>query len=92
MKRFLERADDYQGVPVFYQATREWLHTLRRLRPDVREARRGGATCRCREFTLDGGGTAKTLRMTLRRVLKDGVAFRVVPASGDHPGAPGRTA
>ena len=23
---FLEHADDYQGVPVFYQVTREWLH------------------------------------------------------------------
>ena len=26
VKRFLEHADDYQGVPVFYQASRDWLH------------------------------------------------------------------
>ena len=26
MKLFLEHADDYQGMPVFYQVTREWLH------------------------------------------------------------------
>src|SRR5262249_13783780 len=26
VKAFLERCDDYQGVPVFYEASKQWLH------------------------------------------------------------------
>ena len=26
VRDFLEHVDDYQGIPVFYEATREWLH------------------------------------------------------------------
>ena len=79
VKLFLEHADDYQGVPVFYQVTREWLHryadfglTFAKLGEEAR--------VRLSHFSTDGGGTAKKLRMTLRRVLKDGGTFRVIPA------------
>ena len=84
VKRFLEHADDYQGIPVFYQATREWLHryadfglTFAKLGEEAR--------VRLPDFTLDGGGTAKTLRMTLRRVLKDGGSFRILERESVTP-------
>jgi phosphatidylglycerol lysyltransferase len=80
VKRFLEHADDYQGIPVFYQATREWLHryadfglTFAKLGEEARVP--------LADFTLEGSGTAKTLRSTLRRVLRDGATFRVVEKS-----------
>ena len=75
--RFLEHADDYQGIPVFYQASREWLYryadfglTFAKLGEDAR--------VRLADFTLEGGGTAKTLRTTVRRVFKEGGSFRIV--------------
>jgi len=77
VKRFLEHADDYQGIPVFYQATREWLHryadyglTFAKLGEEARVP--------LADFTLEGSGTSKALRSTLRRVLRDGATFRVV--------------
>ena len=79
VKRFLERVDDYQGVPVFYEATRDWLHKYADF--GLTFAKLGEeAHVPLTDFTLDGGGTAKTLRMTLRRVLKEGCTFRVVAA------------
>ncbi len=84
VKLFLEHADDYQGVPVFYQVTREWLHryadfglTFAKLGEEAR--------VRLSHFSTDGGGTAKKLRMTLRRVLKDGGTFRVIPPEAITP-------
>jgi phosphatidylglycerol lysyltransferase len=84
VKRFLEHADDYQGIPVFYQASRDWLHryadfglTFAKLGEEAR--------VRLPEFSLQGGGTAKTLRMTMRRVLKDGGSFRVLEREAVTP-------
>lgn len=84
VKEFLEHVDDYQGIPVFYEATREWLHryadfglTFAKLGEEARVA--------LPDFTLDGGGTHKTLRMTERRVFKEGCAFRVVPPDAATP-------
>ena len=61
MKRFLEHADDYDGIPVFYQTTGEWLPryadfglTFAKLGEEARVP--------LSSFTLEGGGTAKTLR------------------------------
>src|SRR5215212_3304343 len=77
VKRFLEHADDYQGIPVVYQASREWLHRYADF--GLTFAKLGEqARVRLSAFTLDGGGTAKTLRMTLRRALKDGGTFRII--------------
>ncbi len=77
VKRFLERVDDYQGIPVFYEATRDWLHryadfglTFAKLGEEARVP--------LADFSLDGGGMHKTLRSTIRRVEKEGCAFRVV--------------
>jgi phosphatidylglycerol lysyltransferase len=84
VKRFLEHADDYEGIPVFYQTTGEWLPryadfglTFAKLGEEARVPLSG--------FTLDGGGTAKTLRATVRRVLKDGGAFRLVEPAALTP-------
>ena len=62
---------------MFYQGTGEWLPryadfglTFAKLGEEARVS--------LSSFTLEGGGTAKTLRTALRRVLKDGGAFRVV--------------
>ena len=41
IRAFLERCDDFGGVPVFYEIGKTHLHLLRRLRADVRQARRG---------------------------------------------------
>ncbi len=78
VRRFLEHVDDYQGIPVFYETTREWLHryadfglTFAKLGEDARVA--------LPSFSIDGGGTAKKLRMTERRVAREGCVFRVVP-------------
>jgi phosphatidylglycerol lysyltransferase len=78
VKRFLERVDDYQGIPVFYEASREWLHryadfglTFAKLGEEARVD--------LQAFTLEGGGAHKTLRSTVRRMQKDGYAFRVIP-------------
>jgi phosphatidylglycerol lysyltransferase len=84
VKRFLEHADDYDGIPVFYQTTGEWLPryadfglTFAKLGEEARVSLSG--------FTLDGGGTAKALRGSVRRVLKDGGAFRVIEPTAMTP-------
>jgi len=84
VRRFLEHVDDYQGVPVFYEATREWLHryadfglTFAKLGEDARVS--------LADFSLDGGGTSKKLRQTERRVAKEGCAFRVAPPEAITP-------
>jgi phosphatidylglycerol lysyltransferase len=77
VKRFLERVDDYQGVPVFYEATRNWLHRYADF--GLTFAKLGeAARVSLGDFSLDGGGMHKTLRSTLRRVEKEGCEFRVI--------------
>jgi phosphatidylglycerol lysyltransferase len=78
IRLFLERCDDFDGVPAFYEIGREHLHryadfglTFVKLGEEARVD--------LNRFTLDGGG-ARKFRQTLRRLDKDGVAFRVVPA------------
>jgi phosphatidylglycerol lysyltransferase len=84
VRRFLEHVDDYQGIPVFYETTREWLHryadfglTFAKLGEDARIP--------LADFTVDGGGTHKKLRMTERRVAREGCLFRVVPRAEVTP-------
>lgn len=82
IRRFLERADDFGGVPVFYEVRKEHLHTY----ADVgltfvklgEEAR-----VDLRNFTL-AGGQARGLRQTLRRFERDGATYRIV-ATRDTP-------
>jgi phosphatidylglycerol lysyltransferase len=77
VQAFLEHADDYQGIPVFYGAAPEWLHhyadfglTFAKLGEDARVPLSG--------FTLEGAD--RRLRSSERRVAREGCTFRVIPA------------
>jgi phosphatidylglycerol lysyltransferase len=87
IRLFLERCDDFDGVPVFYQVRPDYLHhyadfglTFVKL---GEEARVDLTT-----FTLAGGKAGK-LRQIVRRLEKDGATFRVIP-SPDVPGILGQ--
>jgi phosphatidylglycerol lysyltransferase len=79
IRLFLERCDDFGGVPVFYEIGKSRLH----LYADVglgfiklgEEAK-----VDLSHFTLTGGQAAK-YRQALRRLEKDGATFRVVQAA-----------
>ena len=89
VKRFLERVDDYQGVPVFYEATRDWLHKYADF--GLTFAKLGEeAHVPLTDFTLDGGGTAKTLRMTLQARPQGGLHVPRRAGARDHARAHGR--
>jgi phosphatidylglycerol lysyltransferase len=83
IRLFLERCNDFDGVPVFYEVRPEHLHryadvglTFVKLGEEARVD--------LTEFTLDGGKASK-LRQIVRRLEKDGGAFRIIPAR-DVPG------
>jgi len=77
IREFLERCDDFDGEPVFYEVSKERLH----LYADFgfafaklgEEARVSMAT-----FSLQGSAN-KEYRTALRRLEKEGGTFRVVP-------------
>ncbi len=82
IRAFLERSDDFGGVPVFYEIGPVHMHkyadfglTFVKL---GEEAKVDLAT-----FTLEGGRAAK-LRQATRRLEKDGAVFRVAPV-GEVP-------
>ena len=77
IRRFLQRTDDFGGVPVFYEIGPTHLHryadfglTFVKL---GEEAKVDLST-----FSLEGGQGAK-FRQAVRRIEKDGRTFRVVP-------------
>ena len=76
VKSFLESCDDYQGVPVFYEASRQWLHvyadfglTFAKLGEEARVF--------LPHFALEGSGHKK-LRTNLNRLSRNGAALRIV--------------
>jgi len=79
VRAFLERADDFGGVPVFYEIGKTHMHIY---------ADYGLAFAKLGEearvdlgaFTLDGPDASR-YRQTIRRLEKDGGTFRVVEAS-----------
>jgi phosphatidylglycerol lysyltransferase len=80
VKAFLERCDDYQGVPVFYEASKHWLHvyadfglTFAKLGEEARVF--------LPHFALEGSGHKK-LRTTLNRMAKEGATIRIVDPAG----------
>ncbi len=88
VKAFLERCDDYQGVPVFYEASKQWLHvyadfglTFAKLGEEARVF--------LPHFALEGSGHKK-LRTSLNRLGRERAAIRIVP-SGRRPGAAGES-
>jgi phosphatidylglycerol lysyltransferase len=79
IRSFLERCDDYGGIPVFYRACKEHLHqyadfglTFVKLGEE--------AVVNFGTFTLEGGHASK-LRQMVHRFAKEGGTFRVVPAT-----------
>jgi phosphatidylglycerol lysyltransferase len=76
IRTFLERADDFGAVPVFYEVTRTNLHhyadfglTFVKLGEE--------AVVDLTHFTLEGGRGARA-RQSMRRLEKDGGRFRIV--------------
>jgi phosphatidylglycerol lysyltransferase len=80
LRRFLERCDDFGGVPVFYEIGKTYLHCYADL--GLTFVKLGEeAMVDLTRFTLEGGRAAK-FRQALRRLDKDGGTFRVVDAAG----------
>jgi phosphatidylglycerol lysyltransferase len=80
IRRFLERCDDFGGVPVFYEVGRTHLHrytdfglTFIKLGEE--------AKVDLTKFTLEGAPAAK-FRQVIRRLEKDGGTFRIVDPAG----------
>ena len=79
IRRFLERVDDYDGTPVFYEIGPAGLHryadfglTFVKLGEE--------ALVNLASFTLDGSAGSRS-RQTLRRLERDGGTFRLIPAA-----------
>ena len=77
VRLFLERCDDFGGVPVFYEISSEHLHryadvglTFVKLGEEARVD--------LRAFTLDGN-QGKKFRTALHRIEREHATFRVVP-------------
>lgn len=79
VRLFLERCDDFGGVPVFYEIGAACLHAyadfgLRFLK--IGEEARVDLT----RFSLEGGAASR-YRQALKRVEKAGCVFRILPAA-----------
>lgn len=82
VRLFLERCDDFGGVPVFYEISSEHLHTYADV--GLTFVKLGEeAKVDLRAFTLEGG-RARKYRQALHRLEKDNATFRIVPA-GEVP-------
>jgi phosphatidylglycerol lysyltransferase len=77
IRRFVERCDDYGGVPVFYQVGKEKLHQYADF--GLTFAKLGEeAFVELSRFSLDGAEN-KPLRLVMNRFARAGTTFRVVP-------------
>ena len=77
IRQFLERADDFGGLPVFYQVRAERLHGY--VDFGLASVKLGEeARVSLADFSLEGG-TYRGLRTTLNRMPRDGMEFEVVP-------------
>jgi phosphatidylglycerol lysyltransferase len=79
LRLFLEKCDDYGGIPVFYEVSKEGLHgyadfglSFVKLGEEARVD--------LQSFSLEGPQAAK-LRQARRRLEKDGASFRILPAA-----------
>jgi phosphatidylglycerol lysyltransferase len=78
IRLFLERCDDFDGVPVFYEVRKDGLHryadfglTFVKLGEE--------ANVDLNRFTLQGGHASK-YRQVIKRLEKDGGTFRIISA------------
>jgi phosphatidylglycerol lysyltransferase len=80
LRRFLERCDDFDGVPVFYEIGKTHLHCYADL--GLTFVKLGEeAIVDLTRFTLTDGHDAKKYRQALRRLEKEGGSFRVIDAA-----------
>jgi phosphatidylglycerol lysyltransferase len=78
VKRFLERCDDFGGVPVFYAVASEHLHRYADV--GLTFAKLGEqARVDLTTFTIEGA-RGKKFRNALARLARERASFRVVPA------------
>ena len=83
IRRFLERCDDFGGVPVFYEVGRTHLYQYADF--GLAFVKLGEeAKVDLTRFTLEGGHAAKH-RQTLRRLEKEGGSFRVLEPAAVPP-------
>ena len=74
---FLERCDDFGGVPVFYEISKEHLHRYADL--GLTFVKLGEeAKVDLTAFTLEGGH-ARKFRQAVRRLTDTGATFRIIP-------------
>lgn len=79
VRLFLERCDDFGGVPVFYEIGKTRLHMY--VDHGLGFVKLGEeAKVDLTQFSLEGGRAAK-YRQALRRLEKDGATFRIVDAA-----------
>jgi phosphatidylglycerol lysyltransferase len=79
VRRFLERCDDFGGVPVFYEVRADHLHAYADF--GLTFVKLGeAATVDLRTFSLEGSAGAK-FRQAIRKLERDGGTFRVIDAS-----------
>jgi len=83
IRQFLERADDFGGTPVFYEVGKDFLHHYADF--GLAFVKLGEeARIDLQRFTLEGG-QASRWRQAIRRLEKEGAAFRLVPAGEAAP-------
>jgi phosphatidylglycerol lysyltransferase len=76
VRAFLERCDDFDGTPVFYEVSRDRLHLYADF--GLAFVKLGEeARVPLGEFSLEGG-EAKPLRQAVRRLERDGCSFRIL--------------
>jgi phosphatidylglycerol lysyltransferase len=79
IRLFLERCDDFGGVPVFYEVSKDYLHHYADFGLTfVKLGEEGRVDLTA--FTLEGG-PASRYRQVIRRLEKDGGTFRIIPPS-----------
>jgi phosphatidylglycerol lysyltransferase len=79
IRRFLDMADDADGVPVFYQVRKDYLHHYADF--GLAFAKAGEeAIVPLDTFSLDGGARKK-MRFTFNKLTQQGATMRVVPAA-----------
>jgi phosphatidylglycerol lysyltransferase len=83
VRRFLERSDDFGGIPAFYEIRPANLHRYADF--GLTFVKLGEqATVDLTTFALEGSQTAKKHRNAIRRLEREGGVFRLV----DPPGVP----
>lgn len=83
VRLFLERCDDFGGLPVFYEVCKEGLHRYADF--GLAFVKLGEeARVDLRSFSL-AGGAASRHRQALKRLEKEGGAFRIIPPEGLPP-------